>query len=87
MTMEQRNLDFLKDVVKKIWEVIRGAGLYAQDLSLSSSPPNMANCLKTSPSCMRKSFWKCIRICRASSAKRECFRNIRRSSSSASAMC
>jgi aspartate--ammonia ligase len=32
MTMEQRNLDFLKDVVKKIWKVIRGAGLYAQDL-------------------------------------------------------
>jgi aspartate--ammonia ligase len=32
MTMEQRNLDFLKDVVKKIWKVIRGAGLHAQDL-------------------------------------------------------
>jgi aspartate--ammonia ligase len=30
--MEQRNLDFLKDVVKKIWKVIRGAGLHAQDL-------------------------------------------------------
>ena len=32
MTVEQRNLDFLKDVVKRIWKVIRGAGLYAQDL-------------------------------------------------------
>jgi aspartate--ammonia ligase len=32
MTAEQRHLDFLKDVVKKIWKVIRGAGVYAQDL-------------------------------------------------------
>jgi len=32
MTMDQRNLDFLKDIVKKIWKVIRGAGTYAQDL-------------------------------------------------------
>jgi aspartate--ammonia ligase len=32
MTVEQRNLEFLKDVVKRIWKVIRGAGLYAQDL-------------------------------------------------------
>jgi aspartate--ammonia ligase len=32
MTMEERNLDFLKDVVGKIWKVIRGAGKMAQDL-------------------------------------------------------
>jgi aspartate--ammonia ligase len=30
MTMEERNLDFLKDVVQRIWKVIRGAGLHAQ---------------------------------------------------------
>jgi aspartate--ammonia ligase len=32
MTTEQRNLDFLKDIVRKIWKVIRGAGKYAQEL-------------------------------------------------------
>ncbi|MBI5528475.1 MAG: aspartate--ammonia ligase [Deltaproteobacteria bacterium] len=30
ITADQRNLDFLKDVVQKIWKVIRGAGLEAQ---------------------------------------------------------
>jgi aspartate--ammonia ligase len=30
MTADQRNLPFLKDVVKKIWKVIRGAGKQAQ---------------------------------------------------------
>ena len=29
---EDRNLDYLKDTVRKIWKVIRGAGLHAQDL-------------------------------------------------------
>lgn len=32
MTFEQRNLDFLKDTVQKIWKVIRGAGLHAREL-------------------------------------------------------
>jgi aspartate--ammonia ligase len=31
MTMEERNLDFLKDIVQKIWKVIRGAGVHAQE--------------------------------------------------------
>lgn len=32
ITAEDRNLDFLKDVVKKIWKVIRGAGKHAQEM-------------------------------------------------------
>ena len=32
MTMEERNLDFLKHIVNKIWKVIRGAGKHVQDL-------------------------------------------------------
>ena len=32
ITMKDRNLDFLKDVVTRIWKVIRGAGLHAQEL-------------------------------------------------------
>jgi len=32
MTEDQRNLDFLKDIVRKIWKVIRGAGVHAQEL-------------------------------------------------------
>jgi aspartate--ammonia ligase len=31
MTEEDRNLDFLRDVVTKIWKVIRGAGEFAQE--------------------------------------------------------
>jgi len=32
ITAEDRNLDYLTDTVKKIWKVIRGAGLHAQEL-------------------------------------------------------
>ncbi len=32
MTEDQRNLEFLKDVVRKIWKVIIGAGRHAQEL-------------------------------------------------------
>jgi aspartate--ammonia ligase len=32
MTADQRNLDYLKDTVRKIWKVIRGAGKLAQDM-------------------------------------------------------
>ena len=32
ITAEDRNLEYLKDTVRKIWKVIRGAGLHAQDL-------------------------------------------------------
>jgi aspartate--ammonia ligase len=32
MTPDQRNLDFLKDVVGKIWKVIRGAGMHAREM-------------------------------------------------------
>jgi aspartate--ammonia ligase len=42
ITAEERNLDFLRDVVKKIWKVIRGAGETARDrfpaLSTSKYP-------------------------------------------------
>ncbi|KPJ74393.1 aspartate--ammonia ligase, partial [candidate division TA06 bacterium DG_78] len=33
MTPDQRNLEFLKDIVRKIWKVIRGAGKFAQENS------------------------------------------------------
>ncbi len=32
ITKDQRNLDFLKDIVKKIWKVIYGAGEHAREL-------------------------------------------------------
>lgn len=32
ITKEQRNLDYLKDTVRKIWKVIRGAGEYVREL-------------------------------------------------------
>jgi len=44
MTADQRNLVFLKDVVRKIWKVIKGAELYVQDMFpklRSSQYPNL----------------------------------------------
>ena len=32
ITPDMRNLDFLKEVVKKLWKVIRGAGIHAREL-------------------------------------------------------
>ncbi len=32
ITADQRNLDFLKDIVRKIWKVIHGAGEYVKEL-------------------------------------------------------
>jgi len=32
MTTDQRNLEFMKDIIKKIWKVILGAGRHAQEL-------------------------------------------------------
>ncbi|HHE46795.1 MAG TPA: aspartate--ammonia ligase [Bacteroidetes bacterium] len=32
ITEDQRNLDYLKETVRKIWKVIRGAGIHAQEL-------------------------------------------------------
>lgn len=32
MTADQRNLDFLKDTIRKIWKVIRGAGVHAREM-------------------------------------------------------
>ena len=32
MTMEERNLDFMKDIVRKIWKVLVGAGKQAQEM-------------------------------------------------------
>lgn len=32
MTMDERNLDFLKEVVQKIWKVIRDAGIFATEI-------------------------------------------------------
>jgi aspartate--ammonia ligase len=44
MTADQRNLDFLTDIVKKIWKVLRGAEEYVQELFpqlKSDKYPNM----------------------------------------------
>jgi aspartate--ammonia ligase len=43
MTMEQRNLEFLKDIVRKIWKVITGAEEYVQDLFPQLKNPKYPN--------------------------------------------
>jgi aspartate--ammonia ligase len=43
MTPEQRNLDFLKDVVSKIWKVIVGAERYSQELFPALKDPKYPN--------------------------------------------
>lgn len=43
ITADDRNLDFLKMVVKKIWKVIKGAEMYAQDLFPALKDPRVPN--------------------------------------------
>ena len=43
ITPEQRNLDFLKAIVSKIWKVIVGAERYAQDMFPALSDPQYPN--------------------------------------------
>ncbi|MBM2815368.1 MAG: asnA [Ignavibacteria bacterium] len=43
MSMEQRNLDFLKDIVRKIWKVITGAEDYVQDMYPQLKNPKYPN--------------------------------------------
>ena len=43
MTMDQRNLDFLKDVVRKIWKVITGAEDFVQDMFPQLKDPRFPN--------------------------------------------
>lgn len=43
MTPEQRNLDFLRDVVSKIWKVIVGAERYAQQMFPALRDPKYPN--------------------------------------------
>lgn len=43
ITDKDRNLDFLKMIVKKIWKVIKNSELYAQDLFPQLKDPNIPN--------------------------------------------
>jgi aspartate--ammonia ligase len=43
ITAEDRNLDFLKDIVKKIWKVITGAEKYVQELFPQLKDPRFPN--------------------------------------------
>jgi aspartate--ammonia ligase len=43
ITADQRNLAFLKDIVRRIWKVLRGAESYAQDLFPQLNTPKYPN--------------------------------------------
>ncbi len=43
ITPEQRNVDFLKDVVRQIWKVIKAAETYAQELFPQLTPGKCPN--------------------------------------------
>jgi aspartate--ammonia ligase len=79
MTPEQRNLDFLKDTVRKIWKVILGAGQRAQEQFRTS--------LRNWCSSMPKTCWRCTRSCPGNNGKRPFSRNTPPCSSSASGGC
>ena len=86
MTAEQRNLEFLKDVVRKIWKVIYGAGKLAQESFPALEEPQVPRLPRGARrSSTPRSSSRCTRTCRASSARRRSSRSTRRSSSSASA--
>ena len=83
---EDRNLDFLKDVVKKIWKVLKGAETACPgSISRSSRSDNIPTCRRNSCSCTPRKFWTCIPTFPASSARPRFSRSIPRSSSSVSA--
>ena len=83
ITEEQRNLDTLKDMVKKIWKVIKGAEIHVQKRfpKLKQQIPDLPTSLRSS---MPKKSWTCTRTFRASSARQGSFRNTRPCSSLAS---
>jgi len=85
ITAPQRNLDFLKEIVNKIWKVIVGAEQFALEMFPQLKDPRYPVFPRTSSSCMPKKFWNSILTCRASSGRRRSCRNTRPSSWSASA--
>ncbi len=87
ITADMRNLDFLKDVVTKIWKVIRGAGMMAQEMF-----PKLANTKYDGfPEELKflhaEELLEMYPTCRGKSARRASCRNTLRSSSSASGTC
>ncbi len=70
ITAEQRNLEFLKSIVRKIWKVLVGAEKFAQEMFPELRNPVIPICRKSSRSCTPKSSWPCTPTCRASAAKR-----------------
>ncbi len=71
ISADQRNLDFLKEIVNKIWKVLTEAERYAMELFPGASFEEVSQFTrKAHLSFMPKSCCTCIPICRASSARR-----------------
>ena len=69
ITTEQRNLEFLKEIVGRIWKVMVGRGEVRAVAVPAVEDPRYPNLPEKLPFCMPRKFWICIPTCRASSAR------------------
>jgi aspartate--ammonia ligase len=65
----QRNLEFLKSVVRKIWKVLVGAEKFAQEMFPELRNPRYPNLPEELTFFTRKNSWRCIPISHASGAR------------------
>jgi aspartate--ammonia ligase len=86
ITEEERNLDFLTDVVKRIWRVLKGAETHAQELFPQRNwrTTGTRACPTSSPSFTPRIFSIATRIFRGRAARPRFCRSTRPSSSTAS---
>ena len=78
ITPEERNLDFLKDIVTRIWKVIYGAGMHVRELFRPCKPTRIPIFPRSYNFSMPRKFLIAIRICRANNVKRSCCRKSHR---------
>ena len=69
ITAEQRNLEFLKSIVRKIWKVLVGAEKFAQNMFPELRKPRYPNLPEELTFIHAEDCLPCIPICRASAAK------------------
>jgi len=80
ITPEERNLDFLKAIVSKIWKVMSGLSTTHRSCSQGCALRSIPTCRSRFSSCMLKRYSICIPTSRANSGRRRFCRSIQRSS-------
>src|SRR5579872_5499735 len=77
---DQRNLEFLKSIVRKIWKVLVGAEKFAQEMFPELRIRAIPIFPRNSHSCMPRNYSPCILIFPVSAGRPSSYRSIRRCS-------